>query len=288
MRLPVQSANIVYGNQTFTAYLLSGGRSPANRGVWPQGDLGSCQCSLGGQPTVDNCAPEARPNCLSGGQGRCWCRPADPGAPPSCECAGGAVIGNHCAQGTVPSCQNGQCACVTPTPPCVCALGVPFLNHCAQGTWPYCVGGETGCACLPIPPPCGRWDGTAPFCDGECHCGPGEYCETSPTGDGETCLTGHKARCCPIGGGRGSCSASGSIFNCVVTADHCNDGFHARASTFLDGCHCYCNAPNEGSGSCLNEQQALKACGDGDYEDGGWGCQQGIKLFCRTYPEKCC
>jgi hypothetical protein len=279
MRLPIQSPSVRLGPSSFVAYLPSNLGRSIRPGIRPQDDPGLCGCALN-SVTKNWCRPGYTPSC----QGLTGCQCILKSS--SCACSGGNVSATNCPSGTTPTCQpGGGCACVTI--PCTCASGSVLKNNCAQGSWPYCVG-EAGCACLPVPPPCGPWDGTAPFCDGECHCGPGEYCETSPDGDGTTCLTGSKARCCPDGGGRGTCSASGSIFNCVVSSDHCNPGYHAFASTFFDGCHCYCNAPGEGSGSCLNEQQALKACGDGNYEDGGWGCQQGIKLFCKVYPEKCC
>jgi hypothetical protein len=42
------------------------------------------------------------------------------------------------------------------------------------------------------------WDGTYPFCMGECKSGYVE-CSSSMSGDGATCVTGMKKRCC-IGG----------------------------------------------------------------------------------------
>jgi hypothetical protein len=63
----------------------------------------------------------------------------------------------------------------------------PFGANCVVGTKALCCKG-TGVIC--------RWDGTAPFCDGECR--PGETPGQPPDGlsSGAACWTGSKAYCC--------------------------------------------------------------------------------------------
>jgi len=64
--------------------------------------------------------------------------------------------------------------------------GPPFGAACATGTKAFCCKASVSC----------RWDGTAPFCDGEC--GAGETPGQPPSGSssGKSCVTGSKAYCC--------------------------------------------------------------------------------------------
>lgn len=44
---------------------------------------------------------------------------------------------------------------------------------------------------------CGRWLGTAPYCQGDCsQCSPNEQCRSSASGDGHRCASGQKVQCC--------------------------------------------------------------------------------------------
>lgn len=63
-----------------------------------------------------------------------------------------------------------------------------FGEPCVLGTKTLCCPASAGSEC--------RWDGTAPFCDGECR--PGEVAATPPPGipSGSSCVTGSKKWCC--------------------------------------------------------------------------------------------
>lgn len=63
-----------------------------------------------------------------------------------------------------------------------------FGSACALGTKTLCCPASAGSEC--------RWDGTAPFCDGECRAG--EVAASPPPGipSGNACVTGSKKWCC--------------------------------------------------------------------------------------------
>jgi hypothetical protein len=139
------------------------------------------------------------------------------GMPPNCKCPANTEM----KDGTCQACPagmgviNGKCACPSNRVyvpedgkcrkcegdkevikgQCACRHGTiefpPNSNQCAKGTKMKC-----------------RWDGTAPFCDGECS--PGEIQEERTydqnhvlnqdhTGFGEECSTGNKVYCCKPG-----------------------------------------------------------------------------------------
>ena len=79
-------------------------------------------------------------------------------------------------------------------PPFV-VMNPPFGENCATGTKALCCT-TPGVTC--------RWDGTAPFCDGECR--DNERPSTPPAGSssGAACWTGSKAYCCRSTGSVGS------------------------------------------------------------------------------------
>lgn len=62
----------------------------------------------------------------------------------------------------------------------------PFGNGCVFGTKAYCCK-TPGVTC--------RWDGTAPFCDGECKADEQEV-QRCASCIGKVCWTGSKAKCC--------------------------------------------------------------------------------------------
>jgi hypothetical protein len=90
------------------------------------------------------------------------------------------------------------------------------------------------------------WDGTAPFCMGSCKEGYVE-CATSTEGDGNSCVTGYKRRCC-LGG--------------------CNWG--TGTACYWDGTAPLCN------GSC---REGYTECGSSKKGDGE-ECLSGFKKRC--------
>ena len=65
------------------------------------------------------------------------------------------------------------------------------------------------------------WRGTAPFCNGSCL--PGETVKgTSKSGDGATCVTGHKVLC----GNAQNCPARDSNTSCYGVVEICDDGYY--------------------------------------------------------------
>ncbi|CAN7757911.1 hypothetical protein LJR296_006854 [Cupriavidus necator] len=68
------------------------------------------------------------------------------------------------------------------------AQNTNFGAACVFGSKALCCKASAGSQC--------RWDGTAPFCDGEC--GPGEVAAAPPAGStsGAACVTGQKKFCC--------------------------------------------------------------------------------------------
>jgi len=94
-----------------------------------------------------------------------------------------------------------------------------------------CVTGSKALCCSTPGRTC-RWDGTAPFCDGECR--PGETQSTPPPGSssGSACWTGSKVYCCsstssvaqPLTGAR----------DCSYGSDTCIQGFVWREAVPSD------------------------------------------------------
>lgn len=228
-------------------------------------DPGGCYCEHGRVAAPCNAGYTA--NCLLNYgdlvSRTCECLPAGPPPPGSraCSCNGPSVQDDNCGSDGSAWCDpSGTCQCLPKPPP------PP-----------------------PPPKPCGSWQGTAPFCGAHCNCGPDEFCETSPWGDGATCFTGQKTRCCPAGNPNpGTCGGRASGLNCIVTSDNCNPGYRALSSHFLDGCDCYCSPNGSSTVSCYDEKKALDACGTGGWEEGESGCKAGVKAYCALYPDKCC
>lgn len=91
----------------------------------------------------------------------------------------------------------------------------PFGSNCVTGTKALCCS-TPGRTC--------RWDGTAPFCDGECR--PGETQVQPPPGSssGSACLTGSKVYCCSSSIGRTRQPLTGAR-DCSYGPDTCIQGF---------------------------------------------------------------
>jgi hypothetical protein len=101
---------------------------------------------------------------------------------------------------------------------------VPFGSNCVTGTKALC------CKGAGVPAGC-RWDGTAPFCEGECR--KGEVSSNPPAGSssGSGCWTGSKKYCCPsVGTSRQPLVAR----DCTYGADTCASGFVWREANSGD------------------------------------------------------
>jgi hypothetical protein len=66
------------------------------------------------------------------------------------------------------------------------------------------------------------WRGTAPFCAGECLAGETQI-STSDSGDGGTCLTGHKVLC---RNSTPTCDVAQTETSCVGVVLICDNGFY--------------------------------------------------------------
>jgi hypothetical protein len=63
-----------------------------------------------------------------------------------------------------------------------------FGENCVTGSKSLCCKRYRGAAC--------RWDGTAPFCDGECRAGESPASPPPGSSSGQQCVTGSKVYCC--------------------------------------------------------------------------------------------
>lgn len=98
----------------------------------------------------------------------------------------------------------------------------PFGANCLTGTKALCCK-TRGRSC--------RWDGTAPFCDGECR--QGETASTPPAGSssGSACWTGSKVYCCSSTGSTGQGLTER---NCSYGPGTCVQGFVWREAASGD------------------------------------------------------
>jgi len=99
----------------------------------------------------------------------------------------------------------------------------PFGASCATGSKALCCAGTGGATC--------RWDGTAPFCAGECR--GNERPGTPPPGSssGAGCVTGHKVYCCTT---TATTSQPLVARNCSSGPGTCAQGFVWREATPAD------------------------------------------------------
>ena len=116
-------------------------------------------------------------------------------------------------------------------------LSPPFGNPCATGTKALCCS-TPGRSC--------RWDGTSPFCDGECRRGETQTHPPEGASGGAGCLTGSKVYCCTSTGtvgqplvardcsyGPGTC-AQGFVWREAIPSDHVCVSSRVREATQAD------------------------------------------------------
>lgn len=73
------------------------------------------------------------------------------------------------------------------------------------------------------------WDGTSPFCAGSCDTSNGWVeCDKSGSGDGATCVTGYKKKCC-----KESCSSNVHTGELLIRCNCCLDITSAPPSSHL-------------------------------------------------------